>query len=221
MNNFNTWIFDLDNTIYSASLNIFPQITTRILNYMTSRLGITYDEAFKLQKRYVIEYGVTVSGLVKDFKIDAEDFLNYVHQIDLEEIKPDQELTTALKSLSGRKIVYTNGVYEHAARILKKMELFELFEAIYDLRMADYIPKPQITAYKQFVKKYDFDPKKACMFDDMTHNLEPAAKVGMKTAWINAELEWSKVLGVKETTSFRPDFVASSLTEALKIIKGE
>tara|TARA_B100001013_G_C24441535_1_gene375882 strand:- start:11 stop:679 length:669 start_codon:yes stop_codon:yes gene_type:complete len=185
INSYNTWIFDLDNTLYSAETGIFDQVDKLMGEFISHHLKLEMPEAKKLQKRYFKKHGTTLRGLMDEHKVDPELFLNEVHKLDYSIIYPDPELKNALIALEGKKIIYTNANQAHVNAILKRLDIENVFENIFDITDANYIPKPEIEAYKQLIKQHDLDAKKCIMFDDIARNLVPASKLGFTTVWID------------------------------------
>jgi len=183
--NFNTWIFDLDNTLYSAETGIFDQVDKLMGEFISQNLKLEISEAKKLQKKYFKKHGTTLRGLMDEHHINPEFFLKEVHKLDYSIISPNFELKKVLKKINGRKIIYTNANQLHANAILNRLEMKNIFEDIFDIADAEYIPKPEIKPYKQLVQRYDIDTKKTIMFDDIARNLVPASKLGFTTVWID------------------------------------
>ncbi len=187
LNKINSWIFDLDNTLYHPSLKIFEEIDSRMQKFISLRLGISLKKAWMLQKEYFRKYGATLKGLMKFHQIDPKQFLNYVQKIDLEKIKVNPELKSALAKLNGTKIVYTNSTKNYANRILKRLGLKKSFDGIFDIIDANYIPKPSYRSYKMLLKNFNLIPEESIIFEDLPQNLVPASKLGMKTVWVKNE----------------------------------
>jgi putative hydrolase of the HAD superfamily len=182
-----TWVFDLDNTLYPASSSLFPQIDQRMRRFIVDLLGLDDHAAHTLQKRYYREYGTTLSGLMQVNGVDPDHFLSYVHDIDHDVLMPDPRLDAALARLPGRKLIFTNGSERHAEAVLARLGIAHMFEGVFDIRAADYIPKPQPHGYRRLVERFDFDPTQALMVEDIHRNLRPAAGLGMRTLWIREE----------------------------------
>lgn len=183
-----TWVFDLDNTLYPASCSLFPQIDLRMRQFIAERLGLSLDEAFRLQKRYYREFGTTLRGLMLVHGIEPAVFLDYVHEIDCSVLDPDPRLEAALTRLEGRKLIFTNGSERHAVNVLQRLGLDRHFEAIFDIRAAEYLPKPEPATYERMVARHAFDARSAAMFEDIHRNLVPAAAIGMTTVWVRDEV---------------------------------
>ncbi len=178
------WVFDLDNTLYPASSNLFSQIDARMKAFIARAFDMPLEEAFKLQKKYYHHYGTTLRGLMVHDGIDPEIFLSYVHDIDHSVLQPDAALDNALEQLPGRKFVYTNGSARHATAVTDRLGISHHFAGIFDIRASDYIPKPDPASYTDFIARHGIAPKRAVMFEDSHKNLRPAADLGMGTVFV-------------------------------------
>jgi len=178
------WVFDLDNTLYSPEEDIFSQIDKRMTEFIIRKFNVNEEEAFNIQKKYFIEYGTTLSGLMKRENIDPDEFLEFVHDINLEILKPNKELSKIIKNLPGDKFIFTNGSKKHAENVLKQLEMNGIFDDIFDIKESNFIPKPNINAYLNFIDKTKIEPDTSIMFEDIGRNLEAAKKLGMKTVLI-------------------------------------
>jgi len=187
-----TWIFDLDNTLYPASSDLFAQIDTKMTAFVQELLGLGFDDARALQKNYYRDHGTTLNGLMHHHGVDPEDFLGAVHDIDLTALGPDAELKKAIQRLPGRRYVFTNGCRDHAMRVLRRLELEALFDAIWDIRAIDYRPKPDVDGYRRMLEQHVVTPSRAAMFEDAARNLVPAHELGMTTVWLKNGSVWSK-----------------------------
>ena len=183
-----SWVFDLDNTLYSPEENIFSQIDKRMTEFIISKFNVNEEEAFNIQKKYFLEYGTTLSGLMKRENIDPDEFLEFVHNINLEILKPNIELSKIIKNLPGDKFIFTNGSKKHAENVLEQLEMSGIFDDIFDIKDSNFIPKPNINAYLNFIDKTKIEPDVSIMFEDIGRNLEAAKKLGMKTVLIKRNL---------------------------------
>ena len=185
----NTWIFDLDNTLYSADSGIFQQVHKLMGEFISKNLEIDMQDAKKLQSKYYKQHGTTLRGLMDNHGIDPDFFLDEVHRLDYSIVGANKMLNEELHKLKGKKIIYTNANKKHAEDVLKRIDLTNYFDEIFDIKMANYIPKPEIKPYEQIIDLFDIDPNTSAMFDDIAKNLVPAKKVGFTPVWIDAGYE--------------------------------
>jgi putative hydrolase of the HAD superfamily len=181
-----TWVFDLDNTLYPADCNLFAQIDRRMGEFIAEAFGLPLDEAQALRESYYMEHGTTLAGLVRLHDICPHAFLDYVHDIDLDAVTAAPELAAAIDALPGRKFVFTNGSRKHAEAVAARLGLLDRFEDIFDIHALEYLnPKPTREAYDRFVKAHGVAAANAAMFDDLPHNLETAHALGMTTVLVD------------------------------------
>ena len=185
-----TWIFDLDNTLYPPEENIFSQIDQKMTSFIADNLEISNEEAFNIQKQNFIDHGTTLAGFMNsgNDKIDPDKFLEYVHDINLNSLQEDNDLRKILLLLPGKKYIFTNGTKKHAENVLRKLNLENIFQSIFGIKEANYLPKPNLETYNLFLKTYNIDPKTSIMFEDMGRNLIPAKELGMKTVLLERKL---------------------------------
>ncbi|WP_282605854.1 pyrimidine 5'-nucleotidase [Pelagibius sp. Alg239-R121] len=179
-----TWIFDLDNTLYPESCSLFDQVDRRMGLFVEQLLDMDRVSARTLQKQLFREHGTTLRGLMTVHGIDPQSYLDFVHQIDVSGISHDAELDRALERLPGRKVIFTNASVPHAQNVMERLGIASHFSDIYDIARADYLPKPARATYEDFVSTLDVDPARAIFFEDTARNLEPAAAMGMTTVWL-------------------------------------
>lgn len=190
------WLFDLDNTLYPARCDLFAQTDRRIGEFISKLLDVHYDEAKRIQKDYWKTHGTSLRGLMTLHQVDPEPYLDYVHDIDYAPVDASPRLDAALKQLTGRKIVFTNGTVRHAERVLERLGVAHHFEGIYDIVAADYVPKPEMVVYRDIVGRYGVDPARAIMLDDIAVNLKPAHALGMRTVWIRTPESTQRAQGL-------------------------
>ncbi|MEC7831192.1 MAG: pyrimidine 5'-nucleotidase [Pseudomonadota bacterium] len=186
--NIKNWIFDLDNTLYSPEEEIFSQIDERMTTFITDKFKVDDEEAFNIQKKYFLEYGTTLSGLMKKNNIDPDEFLEFVHDIDLSILEPNKELNEIISGLPGKKFIFTNGSKKHAENVLRKLEMNKLFDDIFDIKDSNFIPKPNKDAYVNFIRKMGIDTKHSIMFEDIARNLQPAKDLGIISVLIKRDI---------------------------------
>ena len=185
------WIFDLDNTLYPASADLFAQVDARMTGFIQDLLGLDHDEARRVQKGYFHNHGTTLSGLMTEHHVDPHAFLAHVHDIEMDVLEHDAPLVAAIAKLPGRKLVFTNGDKPYALKILDRLGLGESFEAIHDIHAMGLMPKPHASAYAGFCAAFDIHPAESLFADDMARNLTPAKAIGMTTVWIDNGSEQS------------------------------
>jgi putative hydrolase of the HAD superfamily len=181
-----TWVFDLDNTLYPHHL-LWQQVGDRIRSYVAEFLKVSKDEAFRVQKDYYKRYGTTMRGLMTEHGLDPNDYLEYVHQIDHSPLEPNPALGAALEKLPGRKLILTNGTRKHADAVMRRLEIHQHFEDVFDIIAAELEPKPAAKTYERFLARHDVDPAKAAMFEDLARNLEASHALGMTTVLVVPE----------------------------------
>lgn len=180
-----SWIFDLDNSLYPASANLFELIDVRMGQFIQQLVGCDPVEARRVQKGYFRDHGTTLAGLMKTHGTDPREFLDFVHDIDLARIAADPRLVAAMDRLPGRKFVFTNGDDAYARRVLDKLGLANAFDGLHDIHAMNYVPKPHPDSYRALCERWAIDPGRAVMVEDMARNLHPAKLLGMTTVWID------------------------------------
>ena len=213
-NSINCWIFDLDNTLYSGQTKVFAQVDKKMSKYISNKLNIDLIKAKEIQKNYFYQYNTTLNGMIKNHKIDPEEFLEFVHDVDISFLQKDDKLATEIKKLNGKKIIFTNGSRKHALNVTKKIGIDNLFDGIFDIVNANYVPKPSIEPYKKLVEKHKIDPKLSVFVEDIARNLKPAYEMGMKTIWIENEEAWAKEFSDSKFINYK----TNNLSEFLKKI---
>ena len=178
-----TWVFDLDNTLYPHHL-LWQQVDDRIRAYVAEFLKVSKDEAFRVQKDYYKRYGTTMRGLMTEHGLDPDYYLEYVHQIDHSPLEPNPALGAALEKLPGRKLILTNGTRKHADAVMRRLEIHQHFEDVFDIVAAELEPKPAHKTYERFLARHDVDAAKAAMFEDLARNLEAPHALGMTTVLV-------------------------------------
>ncbi|MBV7255731.1 pyrimidine 5'-nucleotidase [Pacificimonas sp. WHA3] len=180
-----TWLFDMDNTLYPASVNLFSHIDERMGAFIAEELGVDRGEARRIQKAFFHEHGTTLRGLMDEHDVTPQRFLDYVHDIDMSALTEDARVTAGIAALPGRKFVFTNGDVAYADKVLSRLGLGAHFEAVHDIHAMDYRPKPEPGAYRGMCKRHDIDPERSLFVEDMARNLAPAKALGMRTVWID------------------------------------
>ena len=180
-----TWIFDLDNTLYPARSNLFARIDARITAYVGRLLDVDPVEARRVQKLYFHGHGTTLAGLMAEHGVDPHEFMADVHDIEMDVLEHDAPLAAALATLPGRKLVFTNGDAPYALKVLDRLGLGGSFEGVHDIHAMNLRPKPQPSAYAGLCAAFGIDPTTALFVEDMARNLKPAKAIGMTTVWVD------------------------------------
>ena len=205
------WIFDLDNTLYSGKTRVFEQVDKKMSKYISEKLKVSVDEAKKIQKNYFYEYNTTLNGMIKNHKIDPNEFLEFVHDINIDFLKEDLALGVEIEKLEGKKIIFTNGSRQHAINVTKKIGIDQYFDDIFDIVSANFVPKPSIEPYKKLVEKHKIDPKLCVFVEDIARNLKPAYEMGMKTVWIENDEPWASKFSESNFINYRTNDLSKFL----------
>ena len=214
LSNIKYWLFDLDNTLYSGDTKVFDQVDKKMSKFISEKLKVSLDEAKKIQKNYFHEYNTTLNGMIKNHDIDANEFLEFVHDVNLEFLKKDEPLKKEITRLKGKKIIFTNGSRAHAANVTARIGIEQLFDGVFDIVDSDFYPKPSIEPYKKIIENYKIEPEYCIFFEDIARNLKPAYELGMKTVWIENNEPWA----AKHSDEKFVNYKTGSLTKFLKEI---
>jgi putative hydrolase of the HAD superfamily len=208
-----TWIFDLDNTLYHPRVNLFAQIDARMGRYISDAFGLTPEAAKALQKRYFQDYGTTLRGLMETHGIAPQTFLDFVHDVDMSAVPHDAPLAQALATLPGRKFVFTNADTRYAVRVLDRLGLATSFDGIHCILATGLQPKPRQIAYDSLIAAHAITPKTSIFFEDMAINLQPAKAMGMTTVWVANDSPWAGAAPSDQThIDYKIDDVSACLS---------
>ncbi len=215
------WIFDLDNTLYPHHSNLFSQIDVRMTSYVSELLRLPREAAREVQKQLYREYGTTLRGLMERHKIDPDDFLEKVHDIDYSWLVPDPVLGAAIRQLPGRKFIFTNGNRKHAEQTARQLGILDHFDDIFDIVSAELMPKPERRTYELFTELHGIEARNAVMFEDLARNLTVPKALGMKTVLIvpnNFEPTFSEIWERDKNYEDDVDFVTDDLSGFLNAL---
>ncbi len=179
-----TWVFDLDNTLYPHHVNLWQQVDKRIGEFVSAWLNVSPEEARRIQKDYYLRFGTTMRGMMTLHGVSADDYLAYVHEIDHSPLEPNPAMGEAIARLPGRKLILTNGSVDHVDKVLERLGLSSHFDGVFDIIAAEFEPKPAPQTYERFLKLHDVDPAKAAMFEDLARNLLIPHRLGMTTVLV-------------------------------------
>ena len=216
--NIKYWIFDLDNTLYSGQTKVFSEVDKKMSAFISKKMNVDLVKAKEIQKKYFYEYGTTLSGLMKQDSINPHDFLEFVHDIDISWLPKDLKLKEELLKIKEKKYIFTNGSHAHVENVTKQLGIDGLFDGAFDIVDANFIPKPHIDPYKKIIEKFNIDPTKSILIEDIAHNLEQAKNLGMKTCWLENEETFAKKDANKPYIDYRIKSLPSFLQE-INILK--
>ena len=212
------WIFDLDNTLYSGQTKVFSEVDKKMSTFISKKMNIDLVKAKDIQKKYFYEYGTTLSGLMKQNNIDPHDFLEFVHNIDISWLPKDLKLKEELIKIKEKKYIFTNGSHAHVENVTKQLGIDGLFDGAFDIVDANFVPKPHIDPYKKIIEKFNIEPTKSILIEDIAHNLEQAKNLGMKTCWLENEETFAKKDADKPYIDYKIKNLPSFLQE-INILK--
>ena len=213
LNKIKCWIFDLDNTLYSGQTKVFDQVDKKMSSFRSNKLNVSLEEAKKIQKEYFHKYSTTLSGMMKNHKIDAMEFLDFVHDVNLDFLGKNKDLEKEIAKIAGKKIIFTNGSRAHAENVTKRIGINKLFDGIFDIVESNFIPKPSIEAYKILIEKYKIEPQYCIFIEDIARNLKPAHELGMKTVWIKNDEPWAAEFSNENFVNYRIENLTNFLKE--------
>ena len=212
------WIFDLDNTLYSGQTKVFSEVDKKMSAFISKKMKVDLIKAKEIQKKYFYEYGTTLSGLMKQDGIDPHAFLDFVHDIDITWLPKDLKLREELTKIKEKKYIFTNGSHAHVKNVTKQLGIDDLFDGAFDIVDADFVPKPHIDPYRKIIKKFNLEPTKSILIEDIAHNLEQAKNLGMKTCWLENEEAFAKKDSDKPYIDYKIKSLPSFLQE-INILK--
>ena len=216
--NLKNFIFDCDGVLYSDLDAVFGQVSKRMTDYIAKKLNLDLKKAKELQTNYFHKYNTSLNGLMIHHDITPSEFLDYVHDINLDFLEKDLVLRKELLNLSAKKFIFSNGSHAHIVNISKSLGIDDLFDGAFDITDCNFVPKPSIEPYEKLVKKFNIDPKETVFIEDIAKNLEPAKKLGMKTVWLINDEYWGKKDSDKDFIDLKIKNLSSFLKE-INILK--
>jgi putative hydrolase of the HAD superfamily len=185
LNHIDTWLFDLDLTLYGPEHNIMEQVRNRIAAYVENYFKVSESESHAIRYQYWRKYGTTLGGLMAEHGVDPVGYLDFVHDVDMSLLQPCAKLRAGIEALPGRKLIFTNADAPYAKRVVAARGLDGVFDGLFDIHQMDHRPKPEPESYVRMCDAFGIDPAGAIFFEDSAHNLQPAKAMGMTTAWVN------------------------------------
>ncbi len=218
------WVFDLDNTLYPASCDLFAEIDVRMTTFVAEYLQLDRPAARALQKAYYRDHGTTLAGMMRHHDMDPDPFLAFVHDIDHSPLPVCARLRDAIGALPGRKFIFTNGSKGHAEGVTRAMQLDDLFDGMFGIQEMKYTPKPHQSAFDQFVAAHNVVPENAVFFEDLSRNLAPAHAMGFATVLVHSDKDWShepddaRPAGAAAADAYHIDHATDDLTGFLETV---
>ena len=212
------WIFDLDNTLYSGQTKVFSEVDKKMSSFISEKFNVNLIEAKKIQKEYFYEYGTTLSGLMKKKSVDPNEFLEFVHDIDISWLPKDKILKEELIKIKEKKYIFSNGSHAHINNVTNQLGINGLFDGAFDITDGDFVPKPHLEPYKKLVEKFRIDPKQSILIEDIAHNLEQAKNLGMKTCWLENDETFAKKDADKSYIDYKINNLSSFL-QKINVLK--
>jgi len=215
-NSFKNWIFDLDNTVYDIKDGVFEKISSRITEYIIRSLSVTREEANLVRSNMYKKYGLTLTGLMREYGIAPDEYLDYIHDVTHPELKYDEQLKLNLNNLIGKKFIYTNASQNHSKNILSVMGIEAEFEKILDIKATKYLPKPDPGSYKIMLKAFGINTEQtgnSIFIEDTAKNLKPAKLLGLKTVWIENDFNLNDYREHSEFIDYKYSDIKSFLND--------
>ena len=184
------WVFDLDDTLHHASPHIFPHINRAMTAYIERHLALDHAQATALRQHYWHRYGATLLGLIRHHGVDPHHFLEQTHDFDDlgSLIITAPALAHTLKTLPGRRIIFSNAPRRYTQEVLCLTGLWTLFDAVYTVESFSFQPKPLRTGFLKLLKKERVSAHRCIMVEDSLANLVMAKRLGMHTLWVTRSL---------------------------------
>ena len=213
MKNIKNILFDCDGVLYQDLEAVFGQVSKKMTKYISNKLGIDLIKAKELQTNYFHKYNTSLNGLMIHHDIPPEEFLKYVHDIDLSFMKKDLVLRNELEKLNTKKFVFTNGSKEHVKNITEHLGIDDLFDDIFDIVDAEFHPKPEAKAFDLMIKKFNINPKETIYIEDIAKNLSIAKERGSTTVWLINDEYWGKMESEKHFIDYKIENLSLFLKE--------
>ncbi|HEY9233728.1 MULTISPECIES: pyrimidine 5'-nucleotidase [Phenylobacterium] len=214
LSHIDTWLFDLDNTLYPEESGFMREVEGRMTEFVMKVTGLAREEAYALQKKYLAEHGLTLKGLMLHHGVDPAEFHALFHDLSLEVLAKDAEMLAALSRLPGRRFIFTNADDKHAERVLGHLGLRGLFDDVFHIGSFGYAAKPDPLGFQRMIDAHGFDPAAVSFFEDSEHNLKPAADLGMTTILVGGKALASTAPFVNHRTAkLTPFLITARLKE--------
>ena len=175
-------LFDVDDTLYPRSSGLLRMIDARIEDYLRARFPLGDEELTEMRRGYWQKYGTTLRGLLLEAKADPDDYLEFIHDVPIEErVPPNPELDRLLARIPAAKAILTNSSREHAQRVLRALGIQRHFHRIFDIRIVDFVGKPDPRVYQHVLEALGVQGPDCLFIDDSPRNILAAAQMGIRT----------------------------------------
>lgn len=205
-----TWLFDLDNTLYPEESGFMQGVESRMTAFVAKVTGLEHDAAYSLQKHYLAEHGLTLKGLMLHHGVDPADFHALFHDLSLDLLAKDPKLVAAIARLPGRRLIFTNADDKHAERVLAHLNLRGLFDEVFHIHSFGFAPKPDPLGFQRMIDAHGLNPASTAFFEDSERNLHPAADLGMTTVLVGSRALASTAAFVHHRTEKLTPFLSSA-----------
>ena len=220
-------LLDLDGVCYGSHNGyplekVFGLVSKRMTLFIQEKLGLDEKKAKELQTNYFYKYNTSLNGLMLHHNVIGDEFLKYVHDIDISFMKEDKIMRNELENLDMEKFIFTNGSAEHAQNILKRLGIYDLFgkEKVFDIKDAGYVPKPEAQTFDLMVKKFGINPKETIYIEDIAKNLSIGFERGCTTVWLINDEHFGKIDSDKDYISHKIENLSLFLKE-IRLLKSK
>lgn len=210
LSHIDAWLFDLDHTLYPPECPLMSMVDARMDLYVQKVAGVDAEEAARLRGQYFLDHGTTMAGLIANHEIDPHHYLADVQDVSVDCVTPDPEMRAGIARLPGRRLVFTNAGQRYATRVLEKLGLADLFEEVFTIETANFVPKPQPATFSAIVALHGLEPQVTAFFEDTARNLEPAAAIGMTTVLVGPDALETRHAFVHHRTENLPAFLKTA-----------
>jgi len=220
-------LLDLDGVCYGSHNGyplekVFGLVSKRMTLFIQEKLGLDEKKAKELQTNYFYKYNTSLNGLMLHHNVIGDEFLKYVHDIDISFMKEDKIMRNELENLNMEKFIFTNGSAEHAQNILTQLGIYDLFgkEKVFDIKDAGYVPKPEAQTFDLMVKKFGINPKETIYIEDIAKNLSIGFERGCTTVWLINDEHFGKIDSDKDYISHKIENLSLFLKE-IRLLKSK
>ena len=220
-------LLDLDGVCYGSHNGyplekVFGLVSKRMTLFIQEKIGLDEKKAKELQTNYFYKYNTSLNGLMLHHNVIGDEFLKYVHDIDISFMKEDKIMRNELENLNMEKFIFTNGSAEHAQNILTRLGIYDLFgkEKVFDIKDAGYVPKPEAQTFDLMVKKFGINPKETIYIEDIAKNLSIGFERGCTTVWLMNDEPFGKIDSDKDYISHKIENLSLFLKE-IRLLKSK